>query len=1078
MATYKERTTPDITIYRPSLTGESEAVLTVPITEDSKRVFSLMTEDYIELHFTIAEAVAVEVGDYVDDEIFGRFIITTKQMPSYDTATGGYDYTIKLEREYRKWNNKVFMLTAVITGGDRVRKESNWSLTSDLKLQAEEVIHNLNVLGERWNALPYLYEIDTDKDMTERATEVHCQSYTGTKILDALTEIANTWECEWWVAYEKVGGKDRGVLHFGKCETTDEEQTLTLDSNMENVSAQSNRSTYCNRLLAFGSSQNVPDTYRKTLSFTVTNKDTATSGFYDSSKPITEAMLSGTEESEIGFRKYTGSSYFNHKTDGSKVTIFTTLSTLARFTVKGSTATFAGAFDISCTLKGSADATVPVSVLVLIVDESGKEIGKVYEKSEEFAASFQNGYTVYSHSVNFAEAKVSTGSGTFYIQTKVIFDAPTGIEVYWATGKITPVTSSFLASCVTVEAATDTHTGTLQYNGQSYPIRWAEMESGGFGLTFASSTPSGFGIGSEYTLDFYDGSTDGLLINEIPMAWWTSQYDDPSSLALIGGNNLQLPIETNGWLQLDSTLSTDQIVERAVVFDKVFPRCVLKITDVEAIDKTSYEEQADGSKTYWNWVQYRLTAKNLNGDEFHFDKSFIKSGETLQIKFLTEAEEQEACESVGVTWQTHDGFTLAGMTFDVNFKNLSQLYTIVRNDDYGASLPNAILRPKVGDPFILVGWDVRALASMNLIQAAEEELQEKATDYLKAVEQDQFTFTCEMISEEGVWLTEGQKVCVRHDALSTTDEHGQREKHSRIIGYELKLDIPYDSPKYTVGESDAYSRLKKLESEISDLSGSTSSHTGTSSSGVSGSGSGSGGNGGSSTYAVKADEANHATTADTADYAEAAGKADTATEAEHADSAFMLDEDSPVFGDFLSSKNDDEAAGEIAFEKGVKFGSHESEKGIDADGNATLGDISGNNATLDRLKSDTAEEYLRTLIGGMGFDLYTDAQGKSHLWVDELMVRVKAYFASLEIRKISYSGGTTIFSNAGSTLAKVVPVAAPSSSPSGGSATPDVVAYKCYAVADDGTTRTMNWWKVGDQALCQTFNIAEGVCRR
>ena len=33
-----------------------------------------------------------------------------------------------------------------------------------------------------------------------------------------------------------------------------------------------------------------------------------------------------------------------------------------------------------------------------------------------------------------------------------------------------------------------------------------------------------------------------------------------------------------------------------------------------------------------------------------------------------------------------------------------------------------------------------------------------------------------------------------------------------------------------------------------------------------------------------------------------------------------------------------------------------------------------------------------------------------------------------------------------------------------------VIAYKCYALADDGTTRTMNWWHVGMMALCQTFN--------
>jgi hypothetical protein len=36
------------------------------------------------------------------------------------------------------------------------------------------------------------------------------------------------------------------------------------------------------------------------------------------------------------------------------------------------------------------------------------------------------------------------------------------------------------------------------------------------------------------------------------------------------------------------------------------------------------------------------------------------------------------------------------------------------------------------------------------------------------------------------------------------------------------------------------------------------------------------------------------------------------------------------------------------------------------------------------------------------------------------------------------------------------------------------VGYKCYAAADDGTTRTANWWHVGMMALCQTFNVKAG----
>ena len=90
--------------------------------------------------------------------------------------------------------------------------------------------------------------------------------------------------------------------------------------------------------------------------------------------------------------------------------------------------------------------------------------------------------------------------------------------------------------------------------------------------------------------------------------------------------------------------------------------------------------------------------------------------------------------------------------------------------------------------------------------------------------------------------------------------------------------------------------------------------------------------------------------------------------------------------------------------------------------------------------------------------------GKSHLYIDYLTTRTKFFAASAEVRKVSYSGGTTLFSNAGSTIMKVAHVLDDAGV---------TVGYKCYA-ADDGTTRTANWWHVGMMALCQTFNVKAG----
>lgn len=163
---------------------------------------------------------------------------------------------------------------------------------------------------------------------------------------------------------------------------------------------------------------------------------------------------------------------------------------------------------------------------------------------------------------------------------------------------------------------------------------------------------------------------------------------------------------------------------------------------------------------------------------------------------------------------------------------------------------------------------------------------------------------------------------------------------------------------------------------------------------------------------------------------------------------------------FLSKVNEDTAQKVITFMEGLTVGM-DKKKGIDAKGNAVLGDV-----VLDRVRDPHSTEADRTIIGAQGFDLYMGEDGKSHMYIDYLTTRVKMFAASAEVRKVSYSGGTTIFSNAGSTIIKVAYIFDASGS--------KVIAYKCYAAADDGTTKTMNWWHVGMMALCQTFNVKAG----
>lgn len=283
----------------------------------------------------------------------------------------------------------------------------------------------------------------------------------------------------------------------------------------------------------------------------------------------------------------------------------------------------------------------------------------------------------------------------------------------------------------------------------------------------------------------------------------------------------------------------DQIVESVVLFNDTYPHAIQKVAAVESEQKESKEEQQDGSKTTWTWIQYMLTATLADGNPFQFSKRYIQDGMTLQIKFIT----KEELEKAGYTATAGAEYRLAGMTFDVQYDEANETYAIVRNETYGAKLPNDILRPTVGDPFVLINWNVKIMEDLGLIDIAENELQAKAQEYLDAIEQGQFTFTCNVMSRFLFGLTsdiglyaqgaafydsDGKKVYVKNDGtiyiLPTEGQpvrviHGalKEPKVSRVIGYQFKLDRPYDTPQYTIGETQAFSRLAQIEKEITKL---------------------------------------------------------------------------------------------------------------------------------------------------------------------------------------------------------------------------------------------------------------------
>lgn len=261
------------------------------------------------------------------------------------------------------------------------------------------------------------------------------------------------------------------------------------------------------------------------------------------------------------------------------------------------------------------------------------------------------------------------------------------------------------------------------------------------------------------------------------------------------------------------------------------------------------------------------------------------------------------------------------------------------------------------------------------------------------------------------------------------------------------------------------------------------------------SGNGSGGSSSSVTYISGiASEADHATRADKAKKAEVAEQANVANRAtsaqtaSYASKAGEVDIESETLQKFL--RKDDPAEGEenvaeevhrkVDFKKAAtfeeaadmlkRFTAHElaaflkgftiaGQFGIDEYGDMILN-------TIKSLEYNNAAEQ--------GFSVEKEKNGKYHAFVTNLTIWGKAIFHELEVRKLSYSGGNIYLSGAGSKLVKVIPV---KKSVSDGVTSwvettaddTECVGWKCYLLADNGTTATMNYWQEGDQVRCQTI---------
>lgn len=521
-----------------------------------------------------------------------------------------------------------------------------------------------------------------------------------------------------------------------------------------------------------------------------------------------------------------------------------------------------------------------------------------------------------------------------------------------------------------------------------------------------------------------DITKDGVVEKRLMLP--TSAECSDKNKQLLAENGFELK---NGYIQVGG-LHEDQYVEGVTTNDDIYPRNLIKTSNVTSYEKDVEDESTPEEGDYIKRTFYRvnsLTIVNDDGEktgDMAFRKAYILSGKNLHIVFQSgslngmDFECEFNPDGVSEILKDDDGNPiLKDGKEQINPK--SQVFEIVANEDYGRFLPDTTLHPKDGDTFVLYNWDSTKLGE-TLVSAASNELLTDSIKNLKKSIIDPTTYTCTAEANYSFNQGRGNLHGVGDRVNLYNKGYDDSYRSSRVIGYEFSIDIPFDGAKYYVGEKPSYSRLNAMESKIEELVYNGQSYLN--------------GNGGSgrSIYIIKSYDSITPT-----DY--------------NVFSAKAVDEQR------LNKTKDDTAKGTITFQKVQKF-----LQGILIGNNNAYSIDANGNVTINLLNSADYDDAMQS-----GFGFYKRKDGKYGLNVTDISVWGKAYFNNLTIRETTFVGGNLVFSPSAGKIFEVREIY--------NKTTNELTGWKCYLLADDGTTATTNMFEVDDQVRCETFNIKAGV---
>ena len=765
------------------------------INEGSKRHFLLMQEDYITLLFSLSNPVYFKLGDYVDNEL-GIFELVDLYKPTYNTTTGAYDYELRLDAYYWKWKNKKFFYTPETTG-----REAAWNLTATLDTHLNVFLDNLNALGYKFREEEFTYEIDSTVENTSKLI-----SYDNVNLFDALTQMAETWECEWWITEH--------VIHFGRCEYSSPvdfkagDLTDTENVNVNSMTRSDSQTTYATRIYAFGSTRNIPSSYRKELIFDV--KEVNGRNISDTSRPLKISYF----PSRVTYKEdYTASSNEGSGSFTPSYTEWTLDKTLASSAKGGSYKVVSGGISINISTavpQIGNRAFLPAGDYILkasyIYNVSG-ESKEVIIGNQTVSLAQNQQYEIVSKIQVPDTLVIDKNSSDLKVRVYVHVPAPASsellstfqayvtydINVYGGSSATTSVT--FLSGANAGQTFAAVYNPDLLTGDAANIIQLPEGVTASLGNRYTiNNIISGKVPDNYFSKDDKEMTLNGVVQKRLMLPEGISyvdayKYSPTGERINIGDERYNDPDNVE--------MPEEEAIEEIVIFEDEYPQYKGTISSVIHDDKVD-----DNDKEYRIYNFKDTGLKN-------FTEDFRLDGEELHMIFQTGK--------------------LAGMDFAINIvesDNTGTTFEIVRNEDYGRFLPDDVLYPQTAhmedgeevpaDTYILYGFDT-AYISEQMLPDAEQNLLKKAKEYVKKSMIDPSTYDCEMdadfIYNKGNIRTYevGAKINLINKAFFPEG------RQSRIIGFEWPLDIPYDHPIYTVGETASYSRIGEIESKLDSL---------------------------------------------------------------------------------------------------------------------------------------------------------------------------------------------------------------------------------------------------------------------